>query len=120
MSDQLINDANKPPIKTLQCYSINQLEVLQSLGNFTFVSQYMSDEFLQKVHGLITLQDSIKRNRLPFPWREKFRCLTLEEHNFLYMEERLVILKLLCPFILRSLHYGHPRRDSMLAKVSNV
>ena len=36
------------------------------------------------------------------------------------MDERLVIPKVLRPIILRSLHYGHQRRDSMLATVSNV
>ena len=36
------------------------------------------------------------------------------------MDERLVIAKALRPIILRSLHYGHPGRDSMLATVANV
>ena len=36
------------------------------------------------------------------------------------MNERLVIPKALRPIILRSLHYGHPGRDSMLATVANV
>ena len=36
------------------------------------------------------------------------------------MDERLVIPKTLRPIILRSLHYGHPGRDSMLATVANV
>ena len=36
------------------------------------------------------------------------------------MNEKLVIPKLLRPIILRSLHYGHPGRDNMLATVSNV
>ena len=120
MSDELIQEANKPPIKTPQCYSVNQIEVLQSLGNFTFASQYESDEFLQKVIGLIKKPDATKINRLPTPWREKFRCLSLDNHDFMYMDERLVIPKLLRPIIMRSLHYGHPGRDSMLATVSNV
>ena len=36
------------------------------------------------------------------------------------MDERLVSPKLLRPIIMRSLHYGYPGRDSMLATVSNV
>ena len=36
------------------------------------------------------------------------------------MDERLVIAKLFRPNLLRSLHYGHSGRDSMLATVSNV
>ena len=36
------------------------------------------------------------------------------------MDERLVIPKSLRPIILRSLHYGHPGRDSMLPTVANM
>ena len=36
------------------------------------------------------------------------------------MDERLVILKLLRPIIMRSLHYGLPGKVTMLATVSNV
>ena len=36
------------------------------------------------------------------------------------MDEKLVIPNLLRPIILRSVHYGHPGRGSMLATVANV
>ena len=36
------------------------------------------------------------------------------------MVKRLVVPKALSPIILRSLHFGHPGRDSMLAIVANV
>ena len=36
------------------------------------------------------------------------------------MDERLITPKALRPIILRSLHYGQPGRDSMLATVANV
>ena len=36
------------------------------------------------------------------------------------MDERLVIPKVLRPTILRSLHYGHPGRDSIDATVSKM
>ena len=48
MSDELMRMADQPPIKTPICYSINQIEVLQTLGNVTCASQYETDEFLQK------------------------------------------------------------------------
>ena len=91
--------------------------VLQSLGSYTFASQWCSDEVLQKVIGLIRKPDSTKTNRLPTPWREKFRCPSSDEHRFMYMAESLVIPKLLHSLIMRSLHYG---RDRMLATISNV
>ena len=109
-----------PPIKSPICYSINQIEVLQQLGNHTFAAQYESDEFMQKIIGLLKRPDSTKINRLPTPWREKYKCLSLDANDFVYMDERLVIPKTLRPIIMRSRHYGHPGRDAMLATISNV
>ena len=120
MSDEILQMANQPPIKTPICYSINQIEVLQKLGNLTFAAHYETDKFLQKVIQYIKKPDSTKINRLPTPWRKKFRCLSLDESNFMYMDERLVIPKTLRPIVTRSLHYGHPGSDSILATVSNV
>ena len=111
--------ADKPPIKTLVCFSINQIEVLENLGNYTFAAQFEADDFLQKVIFLLKRPDATKVNRLPAPWREKFKCFSLDSNDFLYKDEKLVILKVLGSIILRSLHYGHPGRDSMLATVSN-
>ena len=115
-----IETADKPPIKTPICYSINQVEILQNLGNYTFAAQFEADDFLQKKINLVKKPDATKINRLPALWREKFKCFSLDTNNFLYLDERLVIPKALRPVILRSLHYGHPGRDSMLVTVANV
>ena len=115
-----IESASKTPLKTPMCYSNDQFEILQTLGNYTFAAHFETDEFLQKVITLIQKPDSTKINRLHAPWRKKFKCLSLGKHNYLYMDERLVVLKVLRLVILRSLHYGHPRRDNMLSTVSNV
>ena len=120
MNDDIIQAANIPPIKSPICYSINQIEVLQQLGNHTFAAQYESDEFMQKIIGLLKRPDSTKINRLPTPWREKYKCLSLDANDFVYMDERLVVPKTLRPIIMRSLHYGHPGRDAMLATISYV
>ena len=64
--------------------------------------------------------DSTNINRLPTPWRERFRYLSLDQHDFIYMDERLVIPKILRPVITRSPHNGHSGRDAMLATVRNV
>ena len=94
--------------------------ILQTLGNYTFASQNEIDELIQKIVTSIQKPDSTKINRLPTPWREKLRCLSLDQNKFMYMDERLVIPKALRPIIIRSLHYGHPGRDTMLATVSNI
>ena len=119
MSEHIIEAANQPPLKAPMCYSINQIEVIQTLGNHTFASQYEADEILQKIIKLIK-PDTTKISRLPTPWREKIKNLRLDNNDFLYMDERLVIPKNLRIIIIRSLHYGHPGKDSMMATVSNV
>ena len=120
MSEHIIEAANQPPLKAPTCYSINQIEVIQTRGNHTFASQNDADEFLQKTIKLIKKPDTTKISRLPTPWREKFKNLSLDNNDFLYMDERLVIPKNLRTVITRSLHYGHPGKDSMMATVSNV
>ena len=120
MSDTKIEAANKPPIKTPTCYSVNQIEVLQTIGNYTFAAQYETDEFIQKIVGLLKKSDSTKISCLRTPWRKIFKCLSLDANDFIYMDERLIIPKALRPVIIWSLHYGHPGRDTMLATVSNV
>ena len=64
--------------------------------------------------------DATKIIRLPALWREKFKSLSLDSNDFLYMDERVVIPEIPRRILLRSLHYGHRGRDSMLATVSNV
>ena len=49
MSEHIFEAANQPPLKVPQCYSFNQIALIQTLGNNTFASQYDTDEFLQKV-----------------------------------------------------------------------
>ena len=107
MTEEFRHAANQPPLKIPMCYSVNQIEVLQTLNNFTFASQYETDEFMQKIVALLKKPDSTKIYRLPTPWREKFRCLSLDPNDFIYMDERLVIPKALRQIIIRSLHYGH-------------
>ena len=115
-----IEFAHKLPLKTPLCYSMDQVEILQTYGNYTFAAHFESDEFLQKILNLMKTPDSTKINRLPAPWREKFRCFSRDSNDYIYMDERLVVPKALRPIILRSLHYGHPGRDSMLAIAANV
>ena len=119
-SDTIIEAANKPPIKTRICYSVNQIEGLQMLGNYTFVAQYETNEFIQKIVGLLKKPDTTEISRLPTPWREKFKCLSLDANDFLYKDELLVFPKALRLVFIRSLDYGHPGRDTMLATVSIV
>ena len=90
------------------------------MGNHTFAAQYESDELLQKFIGLLKKPDTAKLSSLPTTWREKYSSLSLDTNDLVYRDERLVIPKALRPIIMRSLHYGHPGHDAMLATISNV
>ena len=67
MNRELIDPANQPPMKLPICYSINQMELLQQLGNHTFAVQYEFDEFMQKMIGLLKEPDITKTGRHPTP-----------------------------------------------------
>ena len=97
------------------------MEVLQTFGKYIFAAQYETDDFIQKMFGLLKEPDTTKLSScLPTPWRENFKCLSLDAYDLIYMDERLVIPKALRPVIIRSLHNGHPGRDTILATVSIV
>ena len=48
MSITTIETIRQLPMNGSTCYCLNQIEVLQTLGNYTFASRYGTDEFLQK------------------------------------------------------------------------
>ena len=54
-----------------------------------------------------------KIRKLDNPWRESFSLLSVDENDLLFIEDRLVIPKILQGPINISLHWGHPGRDQM-------
>ena len=117
-SDTIIEVANNQRLKTPICYSVNQVEVLQTLGNYTFVAQNETGEFIQKIVGLLKKSDTTNVSRLPTLFGErKVQMLELGREQ---LRVHGVHPKTLRPEIIRSLHYGHPGRDTMLATVSNI
>ena len=54
------------------------------------------------------------------PWRERFNALSLDESNLLYIDDRLVIPKILQEPIKNSLHWRHPGRDNMLQQNRDI
>ena len=74
-------------------------------------ANYEADKNLQKVINLVKTQEGGKISRLPSPWRENFNSLSVDQRNFLYMDNRLVYPSISRAAILSSLHYGHPECD---------
>ena len=83
-------------------------------------ANYEADKLLQKVIELVKTREGAKISRLPNPWRERFAAFSVDEKNFLYRDDRLVIPQNLKKSILTAVHYGHPGRDTMLRTVAEI
>ena len=83
-------------------------------------ASYSADKLIQKVLGLVKKYYNTGVTRLPSLWRKKFHSFSLEEKEFLYMDNRLVIPQSMRAMIMCSLHYGHPGRDAMLGNIVDI
>ena len=82
-------------------------------------SSYQDSENLQKIIVVMKNPTKGKIIALDSPWRERFSFPSLDKNNFLYLDDRLVIPKLLqCPIKI-PLHWGHPCRDQMLRQIAD-
>ena len=83
-------------------------------------ANYNTDKLIRKVIGLVKKYNTTGVTRLPPPWRGKFHSFSLDEKEFLYMDNRLVIPQSMRAMIMCSLHYGHPGRDAMLGMITDI
>ena len=83
-------------------------------------ANYSADKLIQRVIRFVKNYNKTGVTRLPSPWRETFRAFSLDEREFLYMDNRLIIPQAMGPKIMCSLHYGHPGRDAMLAMIEDI
>ena len=59
--------------------------------------------------------------KLPKNWQQRFKKLRLDENDFIYIDDRLVIPEeLRKPKELEKSSWGHPGRDSLLQAVADV
>ena len=88
VSGQEINKINKSNKMALN-YTSN---VIDKINDSYLPANYEADKMLQKVIQLVKTKEGAKISRLPAPWREKFNSFSVDTRNYLYMDERLVIL----------------------------
>ena len=81
---------------------------------------YENDKVIQKVFRLVKEKNSAVISRLPPPWREKLTSFSVNEKDLLFMDNCLVIPKDMRENLLRAIHFGHARRDTMLLEASDI
>ena len=119
--------AIKPPVKrpiTLALIDKNSNTPLKSsiqrIGENMLAATYDCDPLLQSIITLLQNFDQKKFNKLPKVWQQQSNELRLDENNFIYIDKRLVIPEELRRPIFKSLHWGHPGRDTMLRAVADI
>ena len=124
---QLQELAIKPPVKrplTLALVDKDSSTPLKSsiprIGENMFAATYECYLLLQSIIILLQNYAQKKFNNLPKVWQQRFKDLRLDENNFIYIDERLVMPEELRRPIFRSLHWGHPGRDTMLQSVADI
>ena len=125
--NQLQELAIKPPVKrpfTLalvdKSSKIPLKSSIQRIGENILAGTYESDQTLQTVIQLLKQFDTKKFKKLPKVWQNRFKEFSLDENDFIYVDERLVIPEELRRPIFRSLHWGHPGQDAMLQAVADI
>ena len=93
---------------------------IKTLNEKLLPANYNADKLIQRVIRLVKNYNKMGVTRLPSPWREKFQAFSLDEREFLHMDNRLVIPQSMRSMIMCSLHYGHPGRDAMLAMIEDT
>ena len=97
-----------------------KLKLANQIGQNSLAANYLDDEFLQKIIAIKKNPTKGKIKNLDSPWRDRFQALSLGENDLLYLDDRLVIPKILQAPIKNSLHRGHPGRGAMLQQISDI
>ena len=105
---------------TARTRKMSQSPSIKALNEKLLPANYNADKLIQRVIRLVKNYNKSGVTRLPSPWREKFQAFSLDEREFLYMDNRLVIPQSMRSMIMCSLHYGHPGRDAMLAMIEDI
>ena len=99
---------------------MSENSAIQFLNEKLLPANYHAGNTVQKAISIVKNYNRTAVSRLPSPWREKFQSFSVDERDFLYMDNRLVIPSSMRAMIMCSLHYGHPGRDAMLAMIGDI
>ena len=98
----------------------SKIPIAHKIDENLLIANYKDDETLQKIINLVKNATKSKIKSLDSPWRERFSSLSLDENDLIYLDDRLVIPKILQAPIKNSLHWGYPGRDQMLRQITDI
>ena len=85
-------DLSKPQFGDNYCkVNMSENSALQLLNEKLLPANYHADKTIQKVISIVKNYNRTAVSRLPSPWRENFQSFSVDEREFLYMDNRLVI-----------------------------
>ena len=114
-------DSSKPQFGgSYRKVNMSENSTIQLLNEKLLPANYHADKIVQNVISIVKNSNRTAVSRLPSPWREKFQLFSVDERDFLFMDNRLVIPSAMRAMIMCSLHYCHPGRDAMLAMIGNI
>ena len=103
--------AIKPPVKRPITLALvdktltNPLKSsIQRIGENILTGTYQHDPILRSIIDILRNYNQQKVNKLPKVWQQRFNQLRLDENDFIYIDEKLVIPEELRKPIFRSLH----------------
>ena len=97
-----------------------KLKLVWQFGEKLLQANYKDDKNLRKNIKIVKNPTNGKIRNLDSHWCERLWSLPVDENDLLYIDDRLVIPKLLQGPIKVSLHWGHQRRDQILRQISNI
>ena len=101
---------------TTRTRKMSQSPSKKALNENLLLANYNADRLTQRGIRLVKNYNETGVTHLPSPCRES----SLDEREFLYMDNGLVIPQSMRSMIMCSLHYGHPGRDAMLAMIEDI
>ena len=97
-----------------------KLDLAHKIGENMLNAIYRDNENLQKVTAIVKKPSKAKNRALDSPWRERFNSTSFDENDLHYMDDRLMIQKIIQAPMKNSRHWKHPDRDQMLMQVIDI
>ena len=99
----------------------SNIPIANKIGDNLPIANYKDEETLQKTNlWSKTLQKQKLKPSIAHGANVSHLSLSLDENDLLYLDDRLIIPKVIQTPIKNSLHWGHAGRDRMLCQITDI